>query len=218
MAYQLNSAKDSRGDEQLYMEVFNRLRPQIEAYKQQHGGDLEGAFGAVTGTPWPEGRSVKISHGVPEMTKDRTIGSVLGKFVAAPAAIAATSIFAPGALPAVGKGLLGAGKALGGAFGLGGGAAAAPTATNVAGKVGGSLMKDMLGNAATGAIRGGLEGGLSGAAKGAATGAAGQFGVGGDIMASIMNRGNTGPDPGQAMTPPFVPQPPAGSRVRPQGW
>lgn len=212
MAYQLNSAKDAQGNEHLFMEAFNRLLPQIQQYKATHGGDLEGAFKGVTGVAWPEGRSVKLHDGVPEMTKDRTFGSVLGKFVAAPAALAATSIFAPGALPAVGKAVLGAGKALGGAFGLGGGAGAGQTA----GKVGGTVMRDMLGKAATGAIQGGIQDGFGGAVRGAATGAAGQFGVGGDIMASIMNRGNTGPDPSQAMTPPFVPQ--QGNRVRPQGW
>lgn len=113
MSYTINSAKDSHGDEQLYMELFNQRRAEIEQYKQTHGGDLEGAFQAVTGKPWPSGRSVKIHNGVPEMTKDRTVKSVLGKYVA-PIGAAAAMAFVPGLAPALGH-----------AFGLGGGAAPA---------------------------------------------------------------------------------------------
>src|SRR3990167_6635315 len=194
MAYTLNSAKDARGDEHLYIEVFNRLAPQIQQYKQQHGGDLEVAFGAVTGTPLPEGRSVKISHGQPELTKDRTVKSVLGKYVALPAAIGATAMFAPGALPAIGKGLAGAAMkggagalagrmAMGAAPGLiqgdwksalmgaGTGAFTPGGFGGGAKEAGGSVMKDMLMKSGIGAIQGGMQGGLKGAAIGAAGGA-----------------------------------------------
>lgn len=246
MSYTLNSAKDASGQEQLYMEVFNRLSPQIQQYKQQHGGDLEGAFGAVTGTPWPSGRSVKISHGVPEMTKDRTIKSVLGKYVALPAAIGATAMFAPAALPAIAH-AAGHAALQGGLTGLatraGTGAipgllkgdwksaltGAATGAVNPGGfGTGGSVMKNMLLKAGTGAVTGGLQNGIKGVATGAAGGvtsaipgnvgkilsATGQSGVGGDIMSSIMNRGqNSGFTPGQPQSGGF--QPPTN---RPQGW
>ena len=193
MGYTINSAKDSRGDEQLYMELFNRMAPQIQAYKKQRGGDLEGAFKAVTGTPWPEGRSVKMSHGAPTMTKDRTVKSVLGKYVAIPAAVAATAAFAPGALPTLGKlALHGGVKALAGraalgaapgiltrnwkgallgagigavSGGFGGGAAKGAT------QAGGSVMKDMITRAGLGAVQGGMQDGWKGAATGAAGGA-----------------------------------------------
>lgn len=253
MSYTINSAKDSKGDEQLYMEVFNRLAPQIQQYKQQHGGDLEGAFGAVTGTPWPDGRSVKMSHGVPEMTKDRTVKSVLGKYVALPAAVAATAAFAPAALPALGH-AMGHAALQGGLAGLAGRTAigAAPSLLKGdwkgaligggvgaftpggfsgggdAAKAGGNVMKDLLVKAGTGAVTGGLQGGFKGAVTGAAGGATsaipgnvgkilsatGQSGIGGDVMTSIMNRGqNSGFTPGQPQQGGF--QPPTN---RPQGW
>lgn len=120
MAYTINSAKDSRGNEDQFMARFNQNRAAIEAYKRQRGGDLEGAYQAVTGEAWPEGRSVKISHGQPEMTKDRTARSVIGKYIAAPAAIGATAAFAPGALPAIGHALGQAGSLAGHALGIGG--------------------------------------------------------------------------------------------------
>lgn len=110
MAYTLNSAKDSQGNEHEFVRNFQERMPEILAYKREHGGDLEGAYGAVTGVPWPAGRSVKLKDGQPEMTKDRTVKSVLGKYVAAPAAIGLTAAFAPGALPAVGKAMLGGSK------------------------------------------------------------------------------------------------------------
>lgn len=200
MGYTINSAKDSQGNEQLYMELFNRLSPQIQQYKQQHGGDLEGAFGAVTGQPWPSGRSVKISHGQPEMTKDRTVKSVLGKYVAAPAAIGATALFAPAALPAVGHALAGAAMHGGvgalagrmaagavpsliqgdwkgaltgagvGAFSGGFGGAGGGAAS--AGKTAaGDVMKNMLLKTGVGAVQGGLQDGFKGMATGAASGA-----------------------------------------------
>lgn len=116
MSYQLNSAKDAQGDEQVFMTKFNARRAEIEKYKQAHGGDLEGAYASVTGEQWPAGRSVKISHGQPEMTKDRTVKSVLGKYVAPIGAGALTALTLGGAAPALAT-----------MFG-GGGAAAAPVA------------------------------------------------------------------------------------------
>lgn len=112
MAYTLNSAKDARGDEHLFMEVFARHRAAIEQYQRTHGGDLEGAFQAVIGTPWPAGRSVKIANGVPEMTKDRTVLSVLGKYVAP----IAGAVAAPYLLPLITGG---GGAAAAGGVGLG---------------------------------------------------------------------------------------------------
>ena len=243
------------------MEVFNRLRPQIEGYKRQFGGDLEGAFQKVTGTPWPQGRSVKISGGMPQMTKDRTFKSVLGKYIAAPAAIGLTAAFAPGALPAVGKALAGVAMkggtgaligrtALGAAPGLmkgnwkgalAGGAMGAfsPGLGGVSGgakSVGGGVMRDMLTKSGMGALEGGVQGGFRGAMTGAAGGATsgipgmpgrileatGQSNIGGDIMSSIMNRGQNeefgGFNPGaQAREQQRQVQGgPVG--VRPQGW
>jgi len=198
MGYTLNSAKDSQGNEQLFMELFNRQRPQIEAYKQQHGGDLEGAFGTVTGTPWPSGRSVKISHGQPEMTKDRTVKSVLGKYVALPAALAATAAFAPGAIPALahavgGSAMAGGGGALAGRAAMGaipgilkgdwkqallGAGTGAITPGGFGGgaaqggkAAAGSVMKSLLTKTATGALQGGMQDGWKGALTGAAGGA-----------------------------------------------
>jgi hypothetical protein len=104
MAYQLNSANDAQGDEGRFLVQFNQNRPAIEAYKRQHGGSLEYAFLKVTGTPWPKGRSVKLSHGAPEMTKDRTVKSVLGKYVAPIAAGALTGGAAFGLGPLSGAG------------------------------------------------------------------------------------------------------------------
>lgn len=253
MGYTLNSAKDSSGQEQLYMELFNRMRPQIEQYKQQHGGDLEGAFGAIAGTPWPSGRSVKISHGQPEMTKDRTIGSVLGKWVAPIAGGALTALTLGGAAPAL-AGLFGGGGGGVTGGGLGTGALASGAAVPGAGMasgvgggsmlgslvgaggakgIGGSVMKNMLVKSGAGALQGGLQNGFKGALTGAASGATGalpggigkvlsatgQSGIGGDIMSSIMNRGqNEQFTPGQdALTQrDQVQQRQPG--VRPQGW
>lgn len=98
-------------EEHAYLALFSQHQAEILAYKQQHGGDLEGAFAKVTGVPWPENRSVKMSNGAPEITADRTVKSVLGRYVAPIAA---------GALG--GFGLAGMGP-LGGVLG-GGGAAA----------------------------------------------------------------------------------------------
>lgn len=125
MAYTLNSKPDSRGDEHLYVADFNARLPAIEAYKRQHGGDYEHAYQAVTGKPWPAGRSVKVKNGVGEMTADRTFKSVLGKYVAAPAAVAATAAFAPAVLPAIGHTVAGVGTGIGHTLGIGGAATGA---------------------------------------------------------------------------------------------
>lgn len=114
MAYQ------PMGDESGYMGEFTQNLPAIEAYKRQHGGDYEKAFQAVTGKPWPKGRSVKVKNGVPEMTKDRTFKSVMGKYVLPAAGIAATALI-PGAAPAILNAVKGAGSAAKGILGMTGG-------------------------------------------------------------------------------------------------
>lgn len=98
MAYALNSAKDSKGDEDQYVALATANAQKIYAYKAAHGGDFEHAFQAVTGKPWPEGRSLKMHDGQAEMTKDRTVKSVLGKYVLP----AAAAVIAPWALGAIG--------------------------------------------------------------------------------------------------------------------
>lgn len=230
MSYTLNSAKDSKGNEDLYMELFNRELPQIQQYKSQHGGDLEGAFGAINGTPWPSGRSVKLSHGVPEMTKDRTIGSVLGKFVAAPAAIAATAMFAPGALPAIGHALagaamhggiaslatragMGAGQSLlqgggwkGALTGAGIGAVTPGLGSGGASGAASGGIQDFLKQAGVGAAKGLVQGGPKGALFGAASGAASQIpGNAGKMLNGFLQ--SQAPQPGNGMFgPPALPQ------------
>lgn len=150
--YQLNSAKDSRGDEQLFMEEFNVNRAAIEAYKRQRGGDLEGAFQAITGKPWPEGRSVKMKGGAPQMTKDRTVKSVLGKYVAPIAAGALTAFTAGGVAPALAGLFHGGGVA---------GTAGAAGAAGTAGKAGlGALSR-------IGGVLGGVGSGISAASSAA---------------------------------------------------
>ena len=146
MGYNLNSARDSRGDEHLYVEDFNKNRAAIEAYKRQHGGDLEGAYRAVTGRPWPSGRSVKISNGRPEMTKDRTVGSVLGKYVAPIGAGALTALTLGGGAPVL-AGVLGGGGTAGGAAAGGGAAMAGKGILSGIAKFGGALAP-ILGGAA----------------------------------------------------------------------
>jgi len=84
----------AQGDEQLFLDDFRKNQAAIEAAKRQFGGDLEGAYQRVTGKPWPAGRSVKLSGGVPIITKDRSAKSVLGK-VGQVAAIAAPIVAAP---------------------------------------------------------------------------------------------------------------------------
>ena len=131
-------------EEQGYMDLFMKNDRAIWDHKQRQGGSFEDAFQAVTGKPWMPGRSVKHTYdngGRFDMTKDRTVKSVLGKYIAAPAAVGLTAAFAPGALPAVGKAFLGAGKALvGGLPGMGGGAStmAGPIGTGFGGAIPGT--------------------------------------------------------------------------------
>lgn len=141
--YKINSASDSRGDEQVYMQEFQNLLPRIMQYKQEHGGDLEGAFQAVTGKPWPAGRSVKLHNGMPEMTKDRTVKSVLGKYVA-PIGAAAAAAFVPGLAPALmhslgigGGSSLPAGAGMTAAQGVEGAATTGLAGSGLAGSAGG---------------------------------------------------------------------------------
>ena len=84
----------AQGDEQLFLDDFRKNQVAIQAAKRQFGGDLEGAYQRVTGKPWPAGRSVKLSGGVPIITKDRSVKSVLAK-VGQVAAIAAPIVAAP---------------------------------------------------------------------------------------------------------------------------
>lgn len=121
MAYRVGSGKDARKEkgftEQDFLDRFRKRQSEIEDYKNTHGGDLEGAYQAVTGEPWPSGRSVKIKNGVPQMTKDRTVKSVLGKYVVP----AAAAYFAgPHLAKAIGAAGPGIAKAGAGAVGGGG--------------------------------------------------------------------------------------------------
>ena len=126
MPYQVNTAKDSAGNEHEFVAEFIRRQREIQAYKAKHGGDLESAFQAVTGVPWPKGRSVKIGRGgVPEMTKDRTLKSVLGKYVAPIGAAALTGLTLGGAAPT---------------FGLFGGGAGGTAGAGAAGGVGPKML------------------------------------------------------------------------------
>lgn len=141
----------AQGDEQLFLDDFRQNQAAIEAAKRQFGGDLEGAYQRVTGKPWPAGRSVKLSGGVPTITKDRSAKSVLAK-VGQVAAIAAPIVAAPftggmslAAISAIG--------ALSGAAGA---------------KLGGAGWRGTLAGAGLGAIPGLGIPGLGGAAKRAA--------------------------------------------------
>jgi hypothetical protein len=114
MGYTIGTGKDSRQDagftEQEVLARFVARQPEIMAYKRRHGGALEDAFRAVTGEPWPSGRSVKVhGDGRAELTKDRTTKSVLGKYVAPIAA----GVAAPFLLPALAAGAGAGGAAAG---------------------------------------------------------------------------------------------------------
>lgn len=124
MSYQPRNAT-----EQAALALFNAKRLQIVAYKNAHGGDLERAYQAVTGQPWPANTSVKIGgNGQGEITGDRTLKSILGRYVAPIGAAVAT--------PFVGPELFGL-------LGAGGGATAATTAaaatTPIAAAAGGGM-------------------------------------------------------------------------------
>lgn len=120
MGYTIGSGKDSRQDagftEQEVLGRFAQNQEAIVAYSKSKGVPLEDAFQAVTGEPWPEGRSVKVhGDGRPEFTKDRTTKSVLGKYVAPAVAAGLTGGMALGAFG--GAGLAGSGLASAGAVG-----------------------------------------------------------------------------------------------------
>lgn len=122
MGYTIGSAKDAvqtpGQTEQDYMNLFNKNDAAIWQYHKQTGAPLEDSFQAVTGRPWPAGRSIKWVGGTKgnsgngfEFTKDRTVKSVLGKYIAGPAAYGTAIALTGGAASPL-------------LFGLGGGAAA----------------------------------------------------------------------------------------------
>lgn len=141
MGYTLDSKKDSRGDEASFQNLYTQNKEAIDAYVRAHSGGKdprEAAFKAITGLDWPAGRGVN-SKGA--MTADRTVKSVLGKYVAPIAAGALTAGFALPALAGGGtvagygipSGLTAASEGMSiaapTAFGLGGTAAATTAAT-----------------------------------------------------------------------------------------
>jgi hypothetical protein len=157
-------------EELAYLEAFRQHQAEIIAYKAQHGGDLEGAFQKVTGVPWPQNRSVKLTNGAPEITADRTFKSVMGRYVAPIAAGVAGGF----ALPALlgGGAAAGAGGAASGAAAAGG-AGAAGTAATVATAAGASKsvwdrLRDISGNPLVGTAVGAAGKALEGTAAGAA--------------------------------------------------
>ena len=165
MAYTPNSMNANGVNEGTFQELYTQNKEAIDAYVRAHPGGKdprEAAFKAVTGQPWPEGRGVNSSG---QMTKDRTVKSVLGKYVAPIAA----GVAAPFALPA----LLGAGGAAG-ASGLAadvGSAMAVPgTVGTAAGAGAGSTIAAIAGKAAAGkSIMDRISGAMHGAAPVAAT-------------------------------------------------
>ncbi len=185
MSYKLNSAKDSRGDENVFMADFTKNQAAIMRYKQINGGDLEHAYQAVTGKPWPAGRSVKISHGVPEMTKDRTIKSVLGKYVAPIGAGALTALTLGGGAPVLASLFGGGGAAGAGGAGAAGAAGAGGAAAGGAGAAFGPLAGGYAGLGAAGAT-GSIPASL--AAVGGAAGAAGTAGAATGVRALLQNK------------------------------
>lgn len=131
-----------QGDELGFLERFTSRLRDILTHKQQYGGDLEQAYQAVTGEAWPSGRSVKLRQGMPTMTKDRTVKSVLGKYVLPIGAGALTAFGIPGLFPGLasggGTGVVGASGAAGtlGGKGFGLGQAGTAGAIGAAGTLG----------------------------------------------------------------------------------
>lgn len=122
-------------EEQQFMADFQKNWPAIQEFRRQYPKEsLEGAYYKVTGKQWMPGRSVELDNGQPVMSKDRTVKSVLGKYVAPIGAGALTALTMGGAAPV-----------LAGLFG-GGGAGAAGTAAGTS----------MLGGAGAGAGAGGI--------------------------------------------------------------
>lgn len=138
MSYKLNPMNANGVNEREFQDLYTKNRTAIEAWAKAnpHVKDpREAGFQAITGQPWPSGRSV---NGSGQMTKDRTVKSVLGKYVAPIAA----GVAAPFILPA----LLGGGAA-GGAAAAGGGAGAAG-----AGAAGAGTLGAVTGGGATGLL------------------------------------------------------------------
>src|SRR6266571_9250542 len=113
MSYQPNPMNANGVNEQEVLDDAKKNLTAIIAYSHVHNTDLEHAYTGVTGRPYPAGRSLKLTGNGFEMTKDRTVKSVLGKYVAPIAAGALTAGFGIPAL--VGAGSVEAGGATTGA-------------------------------------------------------------------------------------------------------
>jgi hypothetical protein len=88
--YSLNPMNANGVDERTFQTLYTQNKDAIDAYVRAHpkGKDpREAAFAAVTGQPWPDGRGVNSAG---QMTKDRTVKSVMGKYVVPIAAAAVT--------------------------------------------------------------------------------------------------------------------------------
>ena len=132
MAYKLRTEEEYQ-----FMREFEENLPAILEWKRQYPKESwEDTFQKVTGKPWMHGRSVKEKGGRFEMTKDRTVKSVLGKYVALPAAYAGAVMLTGGAASPLLFGATGAGAGAGaagaGAAGAGAGGAGAAAGTGAA--------------------------------------------------------------------------------------
>lgn len=126
MAYTLRTDEEAQ-----FMREFEENLPAILDFRRRYPKEsLEGAFYKVTGKEWMPGRSVKENDGRHEMTKDRTVGSVLGKYVAPIGAGALTAFTMGGAAPSL-AGLFGGGGGVG-ASGMGAGLNAAAAGGGIA--------------------------------------------------------------------------------------
>lgn len=173
MAYKISSP-----EEQAYVDLLNQNDQAIWNVHKQRNIPLEDAFQIVTGKPWLEGRSIKFVGGTKgntgngfEVTKDRTVKSVLGKYVAPIAGGALAALTAGGALPGLaamfgggggasaagaGSTLLGEGGTAAGLStagmtpGLIGATTAVPAAATAGSRIAGLLKNPMLGDIASG--------------------------------------------------------------------
>lgn len=187
MAYTINSAKDSLGNEQDFMDDFTRNQAAIEAHKRTRGGSYEDAYKAVTGKSWPKGRSVKVKDGRAEMTKDRTVKSVMGKYVLPAAAAALTGGAALGVGPLAGV----FGGAAGGATGAGSTVAGLlPSSSLAVPLYTGPTIGSAGGVSSAAAGGGGFLRGLLGGAKKFLGGANRR--MGGDLLNTILGAGGAG--------------------------
>lgn len=205
MGYTIGSGKDSRHDpgftEQDFLARFQARQPEIVAYKKTHGGDLEGAYQAVTGEAWPTGRSVKVhGNGRAELTKDRTTKSVLGKQILLPAAMAAGGYFAAPAIAGMLAGSAGAGAGAAGGSLIGAGGTASGVGAGLAGLGSGAgVSSGLLGGLGTAASLGGGAGlstagmtsGLIGGAGGVG-GTAGTTAASGGLLSTLGKAGSLG--------------------------